>query len=129
MGLTGRCRSYLGQQVVIRPFYGWGWHRHDPDLPPLTYEEKAGPAPFRAVVTAFFKERGEIRGGTGIIRDSGHSLDGQFVVFSTRHVGTFEFTAADVAYSISIGRALGPGEPPRIDGPPELDGWANITAS
>lgn len=129
MALTGGCREYLGKEVVVRPFYGWGWTRNDPNLPPLTYEEMAGPAPFRAVVGAFFAQDGELCGGTGIIRDAGHPLDGQCVVFSTRHVGTFEFTAADVDYNIAVGHALMPGESPTIAGLPNLTGWGHITPS
>src|SRR5215467_8290532 len=128
MGLRQTCESFLGKQVDVRPFYGWGWHRRDPNLPALTYDEAAGPPPFRAEVLAFFSEGPEVRGGSAIVRDPGHSLDGQFIVFSTRHVGTFDFGDPNVAYNVAIGPILSAGPLPRIEGSVGLDGWAKIAA-
>lgn len=106
--------------------YGYGWCRTDPGAPPLSYEEATGPAPFHVRIASFFSHDGELRGAAAIIDEPGHSLHGFHTVFSTRHVGEFDFTERAGHYNIEIGPDIRPDVWPSVIGIPALAGFAEI---
>jgi hypothetical protein len=126
MGLAEECRRYVGRRVLIRPFYGYGWSRFDPGAPRLSYEEAAGPAPFHARLSELFEYDGELRGGIAIIDEPGHLYHGFHTVFSTRHVGEFDFTARLGHYNVEIGPSIHVTAWPHAAGSPALMGFAEI---
>lgn len=126
MGLTQQCKAYVGRCVFVRPIYGWGWCRTDAGAPQLTYHEAAGPPPFHARIASFFEYDGELRGAAAVIDEPGHSLHGFHTVFSTRHVGEFDFTARVGHYNIEIGPDIRPDSWPHVVGSPALAGFAEI---
>ncbi len=126
MGLSEACRRYIGHRVLISPFYGYGWSRLDPDAPRLSYEEMAGPPSFHARLAEFFEHDGELRGATAIIDEPGHRYHGCHTVFSTRHVGEFDFTTRVGHYNIEIGPSIHEGAWPHVAGSPALMGFAEI---
>jgi hypothetical protein len=89
-------------------------------------EEMAGPPPFHARLAEFFEHDGELRGATAIIDEPGHRYDGFHVVFSTRHVGEFDFSARVGHYNIEVGPDVHPGAWPHVAGRPALMGFAEI---
>ena len=126
MGLTEECRRYVGRRVLIKPFYGYGWSRTDPDAPQLSYEELAGPPPFHARLSEFFEHDGELRGAIAIIDEPGHRYHGFHTVFATRHVGKFDFTVRVGYYTIEIGPDINSTAWPHVAGSPALVGFAEI---
>jgi hypothetical protein len=111
---------------LIKPFYGYGWSRTDPDAPHLSYEEVAGPPPFHARLSEFFAHDGELRGAIAIIDEPGHRYHGFHTVFATRHVGEFDFTARVGYYTIEIGPDIHSTAWPHVGGSPALLGFAEI---
>jgi hypothetical protein len=75
--------SKIGQLVHFQTNYGHGWIG--------TGEWNNVPKPFDARVKRFYRWRGNIRGGIGIVECPGHQLDSLWVAFATRHIGTFDF--------------------------------------
>lgn len=126
MGLTEECRRYVGRRVLVRPFYGYGWSRVDPGAPRLSYEEAAGPPPFHARLIEFFEDDGELRGAIAIVDEPGHRYHGLHTVFSTRHVGEFDFTARVGHYNVEIGPEIRVAAWPHVAGSPALMGFAEI---
>jgi hypothetical protein len=126
MGLTEECRRYIGHRVLITPFYGYGWSRLDPGAPRLSDEEVEGPPPFHARLSELFTYEGELRGATAIIDEPGHRYHGFHTVFSTRHVGEFDFTARVGHYNIEIGPSIHTAAWPHVEGSPALMGFAEI---
>jgi hypothetical protein len=122
MGLDDSALPYVGRTFDVQPFYGWGWQGN--------VEEPGPPAEFSMRLVRLWSTQGERRGGVGRVEHSGHSFDAFWVVFSTRHVGTFNFTDKPAHYNISIS----PNEPvdapsgwPFMAGhPPHMSGYAYI---
>lgn len=126
MGLTEECRRYLGQHVLVKPVYGYGWSRTDPGAQQLSYEEMAGPAPFHARLSTFFEHDGELRGAVAVIDEPGHCYHGFHIVFATRHVGEFDFSTRVGYYTIEIGPDIRTASWPHVGGSPALVGFAEI---
>ena len=122
MGLDDSVLPYVGRMLEVRPFYGWGWNGN--------VEEPAPPAEFMMRLVRLWSTQGERRGGVGRVEQPGHPFDGFWVVFSTRHVGTFDFADKPAHYNMSIS----PNVPvdrddgwPAMDGaPPHVAGYAQI---
>lgn len=126
MGLSEASRGYLDQLLVATPTYGWGWSRVMPSEPALNFGQMSGPAPFRMRVLGFFDFQGELRGAKAKIEEPGHSCDGWFVGFSTRHAGEFDFETRVPVCNISIGPVLEEADWPKICGPGAIVGFAEV---
>lgn len=105
------------QLLYVTPFYGYGWSRDG-----LETESEAVdvPDPFHLRLTRLWHWRDERRGGVGRIESRDHELYGQWVVFGTRHEGTYDFERRIAAYNMSIAAD----EPVDSD-----DGWPRSRAS
>ena len=132
MGLSDSVERFVGTLLVVTPFYGWGWTQG------VAWSGKSKPievpAPFHLRLSRLWNWEGERRGGIGQIEENGHDLDRHWVIFSTRHVGSFDFDEHIGQYNISIA----PVEPITTDDawpvcPGEgwigRDGYAEIRAS
>ena len=94
MGLDESTFAFVGAILSVSPIYGWGWVGN-PEAP-------APPSPFRLRLRRIWSAFGERRGGGGVIEERGHPYDGTWVVFSTRHQGTFNFTTSPGHYNLEI---------------------------
>ena len=72
MSLPESVRNFQGQLLCFRPFYGWGWYRHDTDgdKAPLGYAEVDRAGDFHIRVHRFFAFRGELRGLVGRVEQA-----------------------------------------------------------
>jgi len=94
MGLDESTDAFVGPLLDVRPFYGWGWDGN--------VEAPAAPESFRVRLHRIWRERGDRRGGVGLVQEPGHRYHGYWVLFSTRHEGTFNFTSAPGHYNVSL---------------------------
>jgi hypothetical protein len=124
MSLLETALKHRGEIVHVHPFYGWGWTSNGSDTIPT-------PEAFRMRVSDFWEWRGETRGGFGYIEEPNHSLDRLWVVFSTRHVGEFDFDDhVDPAGGFNV--TIGEGEPTQaadewpVSPQKRMHGWADI---
>jgi hypothetical protein len=130
MGLEESCKSYLGSLVAVKPIYGWGWSRLDAPEIPVPAESNGVPRPFYCRLQDFFYFRGELRGATGRIEESEHISDGLWCVFSTRLVGTYDFTDNLPHCDIQIGSDVPTGEWPEFtSGSPIVNGYCFVGES
>jgi hypothetical protein len=109
MGLDDSALLYIGQILEVRPIYGWGWTRN--------VEEPAPPSKFWIRLSRLWSYQGERRGGVGQVQQPHHPFDGFWVVFSTRHAGTFNFADRPAHYNVTIG--------PNV--PVDHSGWPSMT--
>lgn len=127
MGLSLECQSYVGNQVLVDPYYGYGWNQQVPDYWGV-FPDVDVPQPFHMVIDRLLSVGGELRGGLGTVREPGHALDGNRVSFSTRHTGEWNFTDRCGEYNLSVGSV----EQLTVDGRfivtglPALTGFGNI---
>jgi hypothetical protein len=98
MGLGDSVEASIGKLLTVTPFYGWGWDRMEVGKT----EAIDVPYPFQLRLTRVWHWHGERRGGVGRIETAGHQLDGQWVVFGTRHEGTFDFSEHIGHHNITI---------------------------
>ena len=98
-GLDESTLDSVGDLLVIKTNYGYGWSKKDSDdLDPI--------ANFHLRLMYLWADSGKLRGGVGKIEEAGHEADGQWVIFSTRHVGHYNFTTKLSQYNLSIGREV-----------------------
>src|SRR5687767_11469966 len=90
MGLDASVFAHLAGLLRVDPFFGDGWSTGDV------------PEPFEIRVQRFFKEKGEWRGGVGRVETRGHRFAGLFLIFSVRHVGTFNFVDKVGSYTLFL---------------------------
>lgn len=94
ISLDDSCELYIGKILKIEPAYGWGWGGNK--------EAPFVPKPFKIRLESLWSRNGIKKGGIGVIETRGHTYFGWKVIFSTRHVGTFNFTDKIGHYNISI---------------------------
>ena len=76
MPLITDCQNYLGRDVFVLPYYGYGWGRQDLNAPPKTALESLGPEPFFLRLDELVYCDGEIMGVSGIIDQKEHEYTG-----------------------------------------------------
>ena len=86
----------LGELLYLTTDYGWGWSRKGVGTLDV-------PSNFEMRLERLWWFDGERRGGVGRIEHENHSLDGNWVVFSTRVVGTFNFRNLVGNYNVTVG--------------------------
>jgi hypothetical protein len=130
MGLEQSCKSYVGSLVAVKPVWGWGWSRLDAPEVPVPAEVNGVPRPFHCRVKDFFCFQDELRGVIGKVEGSGHIYDGLWVVFSTRVVGTYNFTDRLPYCDVQLGSVMPVGEWPEFtSGSPIVNGYGFVGAS
>ena len=88
------------------------------------------PRPFHCRIEDFFYFLGELRGAVGIIEEAGHIYDSLWVVFSSRLIGTQDFTVRLPYCDIQIGSDAPAGEWPEFStGSPIVNGYGFVGQS
>lgn len=91
MPLDSSILTYVGAALRVVPAEGWGW------------STGTVPQAFEIQVLRFFEHRSEIQGGVGSVTSLRHRFHGQYVIFSPRHVGIYNFTdKLDWGYNLII---------------------------
>jgi hypothetical protein len=136
--LNEGAEQYIGQQLEVTPFYGWGW---DGITDPAQRENERAdvPSPFRARLLSLWRftsaddphsSHGAFRGGIARVEQPGHPCDAFYAVFSVRHVKPYTFTMPGEHYNIEIGPEEPvfneSGWPQLVAGTPRLYGYAEI---
>lgn len=83
-GFDDDALTSVGQVLRFNTHYGHGWIG--------TESWDAVPESFSARLLRFYEYQGNRRGGVAKIAQQGHRCDGLWVMFATRHIGTFNFT-------------------------------------
>src|SRR5262245_20506540 len=130
MPLQEACTSFLGDLLVVKPVYGWGWSRLDAPEIPVPAEINGVPRPFHCRVREFFYFRNELRGAIGTIEESGHIYDRHCVIFWTRTIGMHNFIDSLPYCNVEIGSVAPVGEWPEFrSGSPMINGYGIVGAS
>lgn len=97
MSLDNSVKRLVGSYLNVIPIHGWAWcgNAEAPDAP----------AVFKIRLVRLFRWQCELRGGVGIVENPKHLFDGSWIVFSTRHEGTFDFTDQLEHYNIVLSSA------------------------
>ena len=137
-GLDRSTEAYLGQTLEVRPFYGYGWSENRLVNDHYVHFGISVPLPFAMQLIRLWSFlEVERRGGVGRVATPGHPFDQFWVVFSTRHLGEFNFNDKQGHYNLDIS-PIEPSEStddgwPRIPTAvrPEVAyaGWAEIEAT
>jgi hypothetical protein len=91
MGLDNSVLAYVGCLLRIKPVEAWGWSTGDI------------PQPFEMRVLRFYNEQRELCGGVGRVTTRNSRFSEEYVIFSPRHVGRYNFTdQPDWGYNIII---------------------------
>jgi len=123
MGLDESCKRYLGNVVLFKPEYGWGWTRADAPGVPVPAQVNGVPFPFHCRVDRLFYFHGELRGFIGHVEEPNHIYDGLQVVIYNRVIGTFNLTDALPYCNIHLGAHEPVGDfPAFVSGSPIVDG-------
>ena len=129
--------------VFILPIIGFGWSRRLPSTPRFQPGDSIEPpSPFNARIVEFHYFDGGIRGGTGIVEQQNHPLNGQWIGFCVRDkMGTLtcNFSTTPMDNNIRIGKTrpaikivpekLAMPEWIRFEGEPYLSGLGYIVES
>lgn len=95
-GLVGNPEEWLGKQLTLEPFYGWGWSSADGYIDvPLPLEFTLDGLEFRD---------GNPIGGYGKITTQNHRFSGHWINFSLRHVQQASLLDESVDYNVGIAR-------------------------
>lgn len=129
-GLNKDVENSIGELVHVKPHYGHGWVRLGRDEPRNVAAEPPHPFKLRFLRFITFSSRGKRRGGIGRVEHPGHELDGYWVAFVPRWVGSWNFT--DNVGPCNI--VIGPEEPTKTDdvwkaiqnGEPRFAGFCEI---
>jgi hypothetical protein len=103
MGLNNSCLSYINQQVVIKPVYGWGWScTNSPEIP-IPADINGVPFPFSCRIKSFFYIDEELMGAVAFIEAEEHIYNGYWIIFHLRVSGIYNFTNEIAYYNVEIG--------------------------
>jgi hypothetical protein len=130
MGLAESTKEFIGQLLHVDPHYGYGWARVGEGLSVVVEEKFESVRPFNIRLLKLFSFDGELRGGVARVEEPGHKYDNNYVVFSTRHEGTFDFEKSIGHYDISTGSVEPFGDWPLFPrDSPGVIGFAEIRGS
>ena len=79
----------------MEPVYGWGWTSAGTSIPDV-------PPPFRARLVRLFTWRGMRYGGVARVEEPKHELHGWWLVFSVRHVASYDFEARAGMHNVTL---------------------------
>lgn len=106
MPLDNSCEQYKGNLVFVWPVIGFGWCRMNPQSPPLQPGEAIDPpSPFYARLLEFYYFADQIAAGIGIVEQSNHPCDKNWVAFCIRDRGmdTYNLTTNPGKFNVQIG--------------------------
>jgi len=106
MPLDKSCEQYKSNLVFVWPIIGNGWCRIDPKAPPFQPgDEMEPPTPFHARVLEFHYLADKIAAGIGIVEESEHPFNKEWVAFCIRDRGAdlYNLTTSPGKYNVAIG--------------------------
>jgi hypothetical protein len=102
-GLDPSAAAYVGKLLEVRPFHGYGWNESHLVDGSYTHQDITPPPLFKVRLKRLWSYEGTVRrGGVGQVESPGHPLDGMWLLFSTRHVGHFDFTERIADYNVAV---------------------------
>jgi hypothetical protein len=102
MPLIESSRKYIGQSLLVLPYYGNGWTRPDLGGPPPEPNGHIGPEPFRIEVQELILLGNQLQGASGYIKQADHVLDKHWCAFFLRTLDECDFTEKPGHYMIWI---------------------------
>jgi len=102
MPLTQNCKEHIGRNLLVVPYYGYGWSRQDDGAPPKKPLDKLGPEPFYLRVDEFISCENQLMGMTGIIAEPMHEFNSNWCCCLLRNTDDSDFTAHPGQYMIWI---------------------------
>ncbi|HWQ91934.1 MAG TPA: hypothetical protein VN673_09705 [Clostridia bacterium] len=102
MPLSEASKSYIGQKLLVVPYYGHGWGRQDTNAHHREPNQSIGPAPFHVLVDEFIYCAGQAMGASGTISELGHEFDRYWCGFFLRPTTEHDFTAHPGDYMVWI---------------------------
>ncbi len=92
MPFSKECNIYIGQNLLVLPYYGYGWANENPKALTPTPTDEIGPDPFDLSVVELFYLEHDIVGAGGLIITKEHTMADCWCVFGLREVGEFNFS-------------------------------------
>jgi hypothetical protein len=92
MPLRKECSQYVGRDLLVLPYYGWGWSRPDLSGPDPEPNGNMGPEPFRLTVEALVHCADQLVGASGVVAEPGHRFDRYWCCFYLRSTDEHDFT-------------------------------------
>ena len=121
-GLDDSVLESIGDVLLVNTAYGYGWAKAG--------ESDPEPLPdFHIQIDSFWHLDGTRRGGVAKVVEPDHPADGMWVVFSTRHVASYNFSDKVGFYNLDIGDGeLEPTESgwPLLTSGAVYQGWGEI---
>jgi hypothetical protein len=111
MPLTETCRRYVGRNLFVLPYYGYGWNRQDVAEPPKTLLDTLGPEPFHLRVGEIISDGRDLMALTGTIEETDHQFNDYWCACLLRNTDASDFTAKPGDYMIWIARKALPIHP------------------
>jgi hypothetical protein len=129
--LEASCASWVGRDLFVRPYYGWGWRRDGVPLSEEELERIDGAGCFAVRVERLFVFGGALRGVVGRIAIAEHPLGGLEVVAAEMLTGRHDFVERlCMRYDLQIGLGPATGEDwPCLADAGTLEGYGALAAS
>jgi hypothetical protein len=102
MPLAESVREHIGRNLLIVPYYGYGWKRQDLGKPRPHLHDSLGPRQFHVRLDELAYCGGEAIGGSGIIVQPKHEFNGYWCGFYLRRTDECNFTAKQGDYMVWI---------------------------
>ena len=104
MPLTTDCKSVLGCNVFVLPYYGYGWGRQDLPDQKKTALESLGPEPFHLHLDEFVYCNEHIMGVSGWIEEREHEFAGYWCCCLLRNPDDCDLTRRAGDYLVWIAK-------------------------
>jgi hypothetical protein len=130
MPLDQSCTKHVGETLVLKPTYGWGWRRDGAAIRPDDFApiDAAGIVTFRA--SDFLLWDGELRHVIGRIESRDQLFSGLWVTCAVMLTGKFDFREGlCLRYDLSLGPFPPTGEWPLAGGTPRWEGFGVVAES
>jgi hypothetical protein len=91
MPLAPSCLDFVGAQLYVQPYHGWGWRRFDDSSVIFDYAAIEQAGGFSFTVAGILAWRGELRHITGTIQTEHPLFAGCWISCALMQKGTFDF--------------------------------------
>lgn len=100
-GLVQGSERYIGQLLLVRPIYGWGWGESYMEGTKKKERSIDVPSPFHVRVERLWSFQDVRRGVVARVEEPNCSFNGYWVTLSTRHEGSYRFDEVN-HYNITL---------------------------
>jgi hypothetical protein len=128
MPLAPSCLDFVGAQLYVRPYHGWGWRRVDDSSVLFDYAAIEQAGGFSFTVAEILPWRGELRHITGTIQTQHSLFAGCWISCALMQEGTSDFQSRlCLRYDLSIGSSRPVGDWPEVaSGSPIYGGYGTV---